>query len=548
MMFTSPRPSLASLLLVPGIYTTIIYHATPAAAYIPAMPVNDTSGLNLTDSSTIAISWTDPAGVYSGAVSYQLKADVATGGQTSGALVHFTEASAGENLTTSTPWIAYISCDVNETMASMEWDIFTLARDRGAVSALLYTAQSQSCLLNQEYIQDFEKPLDVFATKTVQVARVIDNQFVHTNDTFYTYNGALLNVSGTAVNDSLANNPPDNRTFLIGTLTARNSTGQASPTEIPGATATASNQSAKHKAPASMIALYVITGFISACFVLMICLGARRAMRNPERYGRRRLEGEGGGPQTTAGGIGQAILDTFPVIKFNRSAAAQADREHFNAKRMSSDQDVESTVMPELGNNAGSSSQRESIALRSLRTEESVSYHSALEERDDDISVKSVEPRRSKSIMSPSGSRRTSGYDLQNHALLEQAEGMGDQCPICLLDFEEGDDLRVLPCEREHVYHQACIDPWLLQVSSSCPLCRKDFNNPNPAPTPPAEAAIPSPTSPSHPPTHSGFPKYLAFMRRERRGRHRSGTQGTSDSGVGPGRRREADQMGPGGY
>lgn len=50
-------------------------------------------------------------------------------------------------------------------------DIFTLARDRGAVSALLYTTTSSSCLLNQHYIQDFEKPLDVFATKTVQVAR-----------------------------------------------------------------------------------------------------------------------------------------------------------------------------------------------------------------------------------------------------------------------------------------------------------------------------------------------------------------------------------------
>lgn len=70
----------------------------------------------------------------------------------------------------------------------MSLDIFTLARDRGAVSAvscpvgafthrtlthpkLLYTATSQSCLLNQEYIQDFEKPLDVFATETGQVAR-----------------------------------------------------------------------------------------------------------------------------------------------------------------------------------------------------------------------------------------------------------------------------------------------------------------------------------------------------------------------------------------
>lgn len=50
-------------------------------------------------------------------------------------------------------------------------DIFTLARDRGAVSALLYSSTSTSCLLNQNYIQNFEKPLDVFATKSAAVAR-----------------------------------------------------------------------------------------------------------------------------------------------------------------------------------------------------------------------------------------------------------------------------------------------------------------------------------------------------------------------------------------
>lgn len=38
-------------------------------------------------------------------------------------------------------------------------------------SQLLYTSTSQSCLLNSEYVTEFEKPLDVFATKTVQVAR-----------------------------------------------------------------------------------------------------------------------------------------------------------------------------------------------------------------------------------------------------------------------------------------------------------------------------------------------------------------------------------------
>lgn len=47
-----------------------------------------------------------------------------------------------------------------------------------------------------------------------------------------------------------------------------------------------------------------------------------------------------------------------------------------------------------------------------------------------------------------------------------------ETCPICIVDFEEGDDLRVLPCEGKHCFHQACVDPWLLKLSSSCPICR----------------------------------------------------------------------------
>ena len=52
-------------------------------------------------------------------------------------------------------------------------------------------------------------------------------------------------------------------------------------------------------------------------------------------------------------------------------------------------------------------------------------------------------------------------------------EAIGTEtCPICILDFEEGDDLRVLPCEGQHRFHQQCVDPWLLELSSSCPICR----------------------------------------------------------------------------
>jgi hypothetical protein len=41
-------------------------------------------------------------------------------------------------------------------------------------------------------------------------------------------------------------------------------------------------------------------------------------------------------------------------------------------------------------------------------------------------------------------------------------------CSICTEDFERGQDVRVLPCS--HSFHPACIDPWLLNVSGTCPL------------------------------------------------------------------------------
>ena len=48
-----------------------------------------------------------------------------------------------------------------------------------------------------------------------------------------------------------------------------------------------------------------------------------------------------------------------------------------------------------------------------------------------------------------------------------------ETCPICIVDFEEGDDIRLLPCEGKHSFHQQCVDPWLLTLSSSCPICRQ---------------------------------------------------------------------------
>lgn len=49
-------------------------------------------------------------------------------------------------------------------------------------------------------------------------------------------------------------------------------------------------------------------------------------------------------------------------------------------------------------------------------------------------------------------------------------------CPVCLCEFSETDQLRLLPM-CSHAFHMNCIDTWLLS-NSSCPLCRGTLFNP----------------------------------------------------------------------
>ncbi|KAL8063749.1 hypothetical protein ABFX02_01G047100 [Erythranthe guttata] len=50
------------------------------------------------------------------------------------------------------------------------------------------------------------------------------------------------------------------------------------------------------------------------------------------------------------------------------------------------------------------------------------------------------------------------------------------QCYICLVEYEDGDSMRSLPCHHE--FHRACIDKWLKEVHRVCPVCRRDICRP----------------------------------------------------------------------
>ncbi|KAI0493535.1 hypothetical protein KFK09_023653 [Dendrobium nobile] len=51
------------------------------------------------------------------------------------------------------------------------------------------------------------------------------------------------------------------------------------------------------------------------------------------------------------------------------------------------------------------------------------------------------------------------------------AGGRFAECPICLAEFVQGDEIRLLP-QCGHGFHVRCVDTWL-GSNSSCPSCRK---------------------------------------------------------------------------
>lgn len=513
-----------------------------------------------------------------------------------------------------------INCDSNSTVYSIQDDIFTLARDRGAAAAMLYSLTSHSCNVNPEYLQNFEKPLDVFSAASLQGARLIESQFSNVLGAGYWFESGLLNSSAPTILDEIKslglsnltdssapnsaqptappsqagpNNQPNSLSesstepplerrscspnehssrssqkliarsshptdhsshlklnmnhsrpqsgvnmnappvYLIATLANPTITGNLdSQKQDRNQNGTNQNTSSNNDNPntgLAMIILYAITGCVSFMFLIVIVSGAIRAIRNPDRYGPRpggRVDPQTGEEdpyaqprQTRAAGLGKAILDTFPIVKFGRHRNdPKLDSEGANnvsedAKAIDptspgeesimmrepslvqpspglvlsnsnrSVKDEEGKIEEETSPNASNASPWQIPAsqfpLMSInlsangheRNEEPDSNHESTADatpthHDDLILPKTPEPMEH---WSKSNSNAEIGGELVdvNNSIT---------CPICVCDFEDDDDIRMLPCDARHQFHKDCVDPWLLNESKFCPLCRWDLS------------------------------------------------------------------------
>ncbi|CAJ0768872.1 12276_t:CDS:2 [Entrophospora sp. SA101] len=57
--------------------------------------------------------------------------------------------------------------------------------------------------------------------------------------------------------------------------------------------------------------------------------------------------------------------------------------------------------------------------------------------------------------------------------LSKRQENDPQECAICLEDYVDKDELRIMPCRHE--FHVICIDSWLTTRKRFCPICKRDI-------------------------------------------------------------------------
>ncbi|KAF8472057.1 hypothetical protein BDZ91DRAFT_791071 [Kalaharituber pfeilii] len=196
----------------------------------------------------------------------------------------------------------------------------------------------------------------------------------------------------------------------------------------------------------ALLVVYIITGLISTGFIGVLLYFGFKAYG---RCGHNSTEHLGPRPrQSRTRGIARTALDTIPVVRFG-SRPVESPSKDVDVEMQEANSSLEVRDLQELGNPPSSNCPS---------SPENSSTSASVSEFPSVYSVTNSVPIDTMITGAP----------------LPQANQV--QCPVCMDDFEEGQEIRILPCN--HSFHTDCIDPWLLNVTGSCPLCRIDLRPP----------------------------------------------------------------------
>lgn len=310
--------------------------------------------------------------------------------------------------------MAYVSCDSSSYHGNLGLsDVITNLIYNKVAAIILYSTSYDYCALN---------------------STPADNAYPYLYSTTNTQNSTLLHsLINSAPN--LANYPLNQDATIMtslqySTIVSAGRNGTAS-----GGDGGSGGGSGGVPSPAvAMVILYSITGVITALFLCIIVTGAVRAHRHPELYGPRNVLGRP--RQSRAKGLARAMLETLPIVKFGET---QEDKQVELAE-------TGDAKAPATEHTAEKKTATTTIARADSQAGESSSTAAAV-----------AAAATATSVTSPSASSPNPADDDE-----------GLVCSICTDEFEKGQDLRVLPCN--HKFHPACVDPWLLDVSGTCPL------------------------------------------------------------------------------
>ncbi|KAJ3179274.1 hypothetical protein HDU85_004967 [Gaertneriomyces sp. JEL0708] len=175
------------------------------------------------------------------------------------------------------------------------------------------------------------------------------------------------------------------------------------------------------------------------------------------------------GPQT----LEKHVIESFPATVYNHVDALKKKKErksaHKNAdKEAEIDDDVRLAVV------AAAAGPASSTAIAAEPPTHSIPSELELEVAASPVPLpgKTLTRQPTHTSLRTTSSALTARTNLSTRTVNVPGAPTSETCAICLGEFMDGEIIRTLPCA--HYFHSECIDPWLMEQSTCCPLCKED--------------------------------------------------------------------------